>query len=122
MVDFVMAVKAAEIGPEVELFREILHAVIKVCGKHHLKFLRVDLTVLVHHEIRGTGGFEIEAVVGSVCISQAQDMTEFMRAFLLESVPVGILSDRRDARMFSGPVKCQRFRLETLKEPPSPAP
>ena len=112
MVDLEVSPYAAEICAEMELFREILHAVIKVRGKHHLELLRVDLTVLVHHEIRGTGGFEIEAVVGAVSVTQAEEMTELVCAFLLEGMAVRILADRSNARMFSRPVESKRFELE----------
>ena len=74
MVYFKVPPDTAEIGAEVELFREILHAVIKVRSQHHLEFLGVDLSVLVHHEIRRAGRLEIEAVVRSVRIAQAEEM------------------------------------------------
>ena len=101
MVDLEVSPYAAEIGAEVELFREILHAVIKVRGKHHLELLRVDLAVLVHHEVRRTGGLEIEAVVRSVRIAQAKKMTELVCAFLLEGMAVRVLADRRNAGVSS---------------------
>ena len=112
MVYFKVPPDTAEIGAEVELFREILHAVVKVRSQHHLEFLGVDLTVLVHHEIRRAGRLEIEAVVRSVRIAQAEEMTELVCAFLLEGMAVRILADRSNARMFSRPVESKRFELE----------
>ena len=122
MVYFEVPSYAAEVGAEVELLREILHAVVKVCSQHHLELLRVDLTVLVHHEIGRAGCLEIEAVVRAVGIAQAEEMTEFVCAFLLEGMTVGVLADRCDAGVFSGPVQSECFELEGLKEAPSPAP
>ena len=104
MIYLVMTAHSAEEGAGMELFREILHAVIMVRSQHHFQFLRVDLTVLIHHEIRGTGGFKIEAVIGAIGIAQTKEMTEFMGAFLLESVTVSALTDRNDPRVGAGPV------------------
>ena len=101
MVDLEVSPYAAEICAEMELFREILHAVIKVRGKHHLELLRVDLAVLVHHEVRRTGGLEIEAVVGAVSVTQAKKMTELVCAFLLEGMAVRVLADRRNTGVSS---------------------
>ena len=112
MVDFVMTAHAPEEGSEVELFREILHAVIEVRGQHHLKFLRVYLTVLVHHKVRSTGGFKVETVVRAISVSETEEVSEFVGALLLERVTVAVLADTCDAGMFSGPVECECFRLE----------
>ena len=101
MVHFIVAAHTAEIRTEMELLREILHAVIKVRGKHHFQFLRVDLTVLVHHEIRCARGLKVESVVRAVGVAESQEMAEFMGALLLECMAVTVLTDRRNARVFS---------------------
>ena len=101
MVDLVMTAHAPEEGSEVELFREILHAVIEVRGQHHLKFLRVYLTVLVHHKVCSTRGFKVETVIRAVGVAESQKMTELVRALLLECVTVTVLSDTCDARVLS---------------------
>ena len=104
MINLEMTAHSTEEGTGMELFREILHAVIVVRSQHHFQLLRVDLTVLIHHEICGSGGFKIEAVIGAIGIAKTQKMAELMRAFLLESVTVGALTDRNDPRVGAGPV------------------
>ena len=101
MVDLEVSPYAAEICAEMELFREILHPVVLMGSQHHLQFLGIDLAVLVHHEVRRTGGLEIEAVVGAVSVTQAEEMTEFVSALLLECMTVIVLTDRRNTGVSS---------------------
>ena len=122
MVYLELTAHPAEVCRKVELLREILHPVVLMGSQHHLQFLGIDLAVLVHHEVCRTGCLEVETVVCAVCVSDPEKMTEFMGAFLLESMTVIALTDRCDTGMCTRPVQGQGFRLERLQEPPAPPP